>query len=222
MASTRRKVLKVITGGVGLLATAAASGATWMSLKSRDKPIGFGVVDDEPAAGKLPPTKQCGAQPPTLAQTAGPFYTPDTPHRANLREPGMKGQPLSIEGRVLTTDCEPVTGAVVDVWSCDADGVYDNEGYTLRGHVFTDADGHYRIETIRPRHYGGGGFVRTPHIHVKVHGQGTRLLTTQLYFPREPRNKNDSIFDKSLLMRTKTDGDGSLKGRFDFVLESVA
>ncbi len=219
MASTRRNFLKIIGGSVGSLFATAAGGTSWMSLKSKEKPVNYepGI---ELVASKLPATPSCGSDP-TLQQTAGPFYTPDTPHRANLREPGMKGQPLLIEGRVLTTECRPVAGAVVDVWSCDADGVYDNEGYTLRGHVFTNADGHYRIETIRPRHYGGGGFVRTPHIHVKVHGHGTRLLTTQLYFPREPRNRNDGIFDKSLLMSIKKDGDGSLKGRFDFVLESV-
>ena len=124
-----------------------------------------------------------------------------------------------LEGQVLTTDCKPVAGAVIDVWSCDADGVYDNDGYTLRGHLFTDVEGRYRIETIRPPHYGDFGFIRTAHIHVKLQGPETRLLTTQLYFPDEPKNNGDNIFDESLLIAITEQDDGSLHGQFDFVLE---
>jgi protocatechuate 3,4-dioxygenase beta subunit len=60
-------------------------------------------------------------------------------------------------------------------------------------------------------------FRRTPHIHVKVQGRNTPLLTTQLYFPGEPLNAQDGIFDERLIMRVQQHGD-RLEARFDFVL----
>ena len=219
MGNPRRTFLKVIGGSVGAVVAVAAGGFTWLTAKSKELPLNYGLPEVEPAADSLLPTASCGEQGVTLAQTQGPFYTPNTPQRANLREPGTKGQPLMLEGQVLTTDCKPVAGAVIDVWSCDADGVYDNDGYTLRGHLFTDAQGRYRIETIRPPYYGAFGFTRTAHIHVKLQGPETQLLTTQLYFPDEAKNSGDDIFDESLLVAITEQEDGSLHGQFDFVLE---
>ena len=59
---------------------------------------------------------------------------------------------------------------------------------------------------------------RTRHYHVKVQPPGQRLLTTQLYFPGEPNNRRDGLFRKELLIRTAKN-QGSLAGRFDFVLD---
>ena len=115
----------------------------------------------------------------TRSQTAGPYYTPSTPRRADLREPDTTGAPLVFEGVVLTPDCRPVAGAVIDIWHCDEHGRYDNEGFRYRGHQFTDRAGAYRFETIRPKRYVS----RTAHIHVMVQGEATPLLTTQVYFP---------------------------------------
>lgn len=222
MGNSRRTFLKIIGGSIGVVVAVAGAGFTWLTIKSKEKPLDYELPDIEPVADTLPPTASCVDESATLAQTQGPFYTPRTPPRDNLREPGMKGQPLLLEGRVLTTDCQPVAGAVIDVWSCDADGVYDNDGFTLRGHVFTDADGRYRVETIRPSYYEALGFLRAAHIHVKLQGRETRLLTTQLYFPDEPTNVEDDIFDPSLLIVTDEQEDGSLHGQFNFVLERVA
>jgi protocatechuate 3,4-dioxygenase beta subunit len=58
---------------------------------------------------------------------------------------------------------------------------------------------------------------RTRHIHVKVQSPGGALLTTQLYFPGEPRNRSDGLFRKELLLRT-TERPALLSARFDFVL----
>jgi protocatechuate 3,4-dioxygenase beta subunit len=102
------------------------------------------------------------------------------PQKASLVEPGMTGTPVFITGQVLNQDCQPLAGAKVDFWQADADGVYDNVGYRLRGYALTDANGFYSIETIVPGLYTG----RPPHIHVKVFApDGSELLTTQLYFP---------------------------------------
>lgn len=185
-----------------LLFGAAIAGVTFFS-------------DELLAQGELPPTPACGADSaPTLAQTEGPFYTPDTPKRQSLLEPGMKGDVLELSGLVLTRSCKPVAGALADFWQADADGAYDNRGFRLRGHQFTDGEGRYRLRTIMPARYTG----RTAHIHVKVQAPNRPVLTTQLYFPGEPGNARDRLFRPELLMRLGEAG-AARAGRFDFVLD---
>jgi protocatechuate 3,4-dioxygenase beta subunit len=163
----------------------------------------------------LPPTPACGAdEAPTVRQTEGPFFKPKSPERADLREPGLKGQTIWLAGFVLTRSCRPVERALVDLWHADHDGDYDNTGFRLRGHQFTDAQGRYRFATIVPASYEG----RTRHYHVKVQPPGGRVLTTQLYFPGEPGNRRDGLFRRELLMKVAK-AEGDLAGRFDFVLD---
>jgi protocatechuate 3,4-dioxygenase beta subunit len=164
----------------------------------------------------LPPTPACGDDDdePTLAQTEGPYYTPDTPERTSLLEPGMPGTKLVVTGYVLATNCQPIPQALVDFWHCDDAGVYDNAGYRLRGHQFTDDQGRYHLETIVPGVYTG----RTRHIHVKVQAPNQPVLTTQLYFPNEPENDRDGIFRPELIMDMRDVTDGKA-GMFNFVLE---
>jgi protocatechuate 3,4-dioxygenase beta subunit len=76
-----------------------------------------------------------------------------------------------------------------------------------------DPAAHTSFRTIVPAVYSG----RTRHYHVKVQAPGSRLLTTQLYFPNEPANSRDGLFQRELLMRVADSGD-ALAGRFDFVL----
>ncbi len=215
MAISRRRLFQVVGGGI------LAGGAGVVGLRrwgNPSTPLDYPFPDTAPAAGVLAPTPACGDAKATDSQTEGPFYTPDTPHRAILHETDTAGIPLVIEGRVLTTNCRPIPGAVLDVWSCDADGVYDNEGFKLRGHQFTDNQGAFHIETVKPSVYYQFLIRRTPHVHIKVQGRETSLLTTQLFFPGEPLNEEDGIFDKSLLMKVEQSGAGSLHALFDFVL----
>ncbi len=160
--------------------------------------------------GGLPLTPPCadGAAP-TRSQTEGPYFKPKSPDRSSLVEPGSGGARLVLEGIVVTARCRPLGQALVDLWHCDADGVYDNVGFRLRGHQLSDADGRVRFETIVPGLYPG----RTRHFHVKVQAPGGPLLTTQLYFPEEPANRDDGLFDPRLLL----DVAGGL-ARFTFVL----
>jgi protocatechuate 3,4-dioxygenase beta subunit len=166
-------------------------------------------------AGVLRATPACddGDDAPTISQTEGPYYTPDTPRRSNLVTAGVRGVPLLLTGEVVDTSCRPVRGALLDFWQADAAGRYDNEGYRLRGHQFADARGRYALRTIVPGLYPG----RTRHIHVKVQRPHGRILTTQLYFPGEPRNRTDGIFDSALLMDVRRAGRGR-RARFRFVL----
>jgi protocatechuate 3,4-dioxygenase beta subunit len=171
-----------------------------------------------PAAttGTLAPTPACDdGDEPTLAQTEGPYFTPNSPERASLLEAGMGGQRLVVAGTVLATDCRPLQRALLDFWQADDDGQYDNQGYRLRGHQFSDAKGAWRLETIVPGLYTG----RTRHIHVKVQAPDGPVLTTQLYFPGEPENDRDGIFSPELLLGDVRDVDGTRRGSFTFVLE---
>ncbi|MEO8084886.1 MAG: dioxygenase, partial [Ardenticatenales bacterium] len=103
--------------------------------------------------------------------------------------------------------------AILDFWHCDDAGQYDNTGFNLRGHQFADADGRWRLTTIVPGVYPG----RTRHIHVRVQAPDGPLLTTQLYFPDEPGNASDGIFDAALMMDMAGDASGRT-GAFDFVV----
>ena len=149
----------------------------------------------------------------TSSQTEGPFFKTNTPRRVSLVEPLSKAARLVVTGQVLSAQCGPIANALLDFWHADEDGEYDNRGFRYRGHQFTDADGRWRLETILPAVYPG----RTRHIHVKVQRPHGRILTTQLYFPGEPRNRTDSIFDSSLLMDIRRAGSGR-RAQFRFVL----
>jgi protocatechuate 3,4-dioxygenase beta subunit len=174
-----------------------------------------GDISDAIAQQALPPTPACDdGDEPTARQTEGPFFTPRSPERADLREPGMPGRPVVLSGRVVTRACRPVERALVDLWHADDRGEYDNRGFRLRGHVFTDAGGRYQFRTIVPGAYVG----RTRHYHVKVQAPARSVLTTQLYFPDEPANRRDGLFRRDLLMRVANAGDG-VAAQFDFVLD---
>jgi len=148
----------------------------------------------------------------TPAQTEGPYFKPNSPERTNIRA-SAAGTKLLVTGTVLTTDCKPVAKALLDFWQADNGGNYDNSGFGFRGHQFTDAQGRYTLETVVPGLYPG----RTRHIHVKVQAPGGRILTTQLYFPGEPRNASDGIYDKDLEMSIKDGADGK-NASYGFVL----
>lgn len=119
----------------------------------------------------------------TQPQTEGPYYKPDTPQRNSLAEDGMEGTRLILAGYVLDQNCQPVPNAWLDFWQADAQGEYDNAGYRLRGHQFTDAQGRYYLETVVPGLYSSRPI---EHIHVKVQPEGGQVLTSQLYFPQRP------------------------------------
>ena len=163
------------------------------------------------AANEQPLTADCDdGDDLTPSQTPGPFFTPDSPERTSLHEPGVTGTSIVLTGFVLTRDCRPAAGALLDFWHADDGGAYDNDGYRLRGHQHADDAGRYRLETIVPGLYPG----RTRHFHVRVQAPSGPILTTQLYFPDEPANQRDRLFRPDLLVTR--DGD---MARFDFVLQ---
>ena len=153
----------------------------------------------------------------TPAQQEGPFFSPGSPQRSSLIDEGMPGVPVLIFGRVFDQDCNPISGAKLDFWLADVNGEYDNVSYTLRGHVFTNEDGYYQIESIEPTSYTG----RPPHIHVKVYSpNGDELLTTQMYFAGS--QDSAEVRDNPTLFVTylEPDEDGRLQVLFNFVVSN--
>jgi protocatechuate 3,4-dioxygenase beta subunit len=146
-------------------------------------------------------------------QTEGPYYVDDAAFRRNVTE-GRPGVPLTLRLRVVNaSSCKPIKGAAVEIWHCDAGGVYSATGAEaderfLRGIQRTDAEGLAIFKTIYPGWYQG----RTVHIHTMAHVGGNVVHTGQLYFPdavtdavykrrpysarpnRSTRNAADSIY----------------------------
>jgi protocatechuate 3,4-dioxygenase beta subunit len=153
----------------------------------------------------------------TVSETEGPYYRAGSPEATNLVQPSMPGQVITITGQVLDQNGNPVANAWLDFWQANASGAYDNSGYTLRGHQYTDANGYYTLTTVVPGLYPG----RTEHIHVKVQAPNGRVLTTQLFFPGVAQNSRDSIYDPSLLLNVADNGDGTLSATYTFVVATA-
>ena len=147
--------------------------------------------------------------------TEGPYYKVGSPERISIAESGTTGEKIFIEGRVLDSKGSPIEGAWLDFWQADGNGKYDNAGYNLRGHQYTDKTGSYRLETVVPSMYG----FRSPHIHVKLRANfQSPIITTQLFFPEKDRNKADPLFDPTLVMSVNKSAEGK-QARFDFTVD---
>jgi protocatechuate 3,4-dioxygenase beta subunit len=204
--TTRRKFLE---------AAVAVPAGYWLAASARSV---FDLAAAQVLAAPqqvLPPTPACpDPDDATPAQTEGPFFKPRSPQRTSLLEPGIAGTKIVLAGFVLTRTCRSVPRALVDFWHADDRGQYDNAGFRLRGHQFTDEAGRYYLETIVPGLYPG----RTRHYHVKVQAANQPVLTTQLYFPGEARNDTDGIFNRRLLLAIRETTGGRV-GTFNFVLD---
>jgi protocatechuate 3,4-dioxygenase beta subunit len=146
------------------------------------------------------------------------------------------GQVVRLGGRVLDLSGQPVADAGVEIWQCDANGVYRHPRdvgpsrrrdarFQGRGRTRTDASGRYAFRTIRPVAYPG----RTPHIHFKVEPPSRGVLITQMYVFGEAQNSSDGILNAirdrrqrdSVIVRLEAaDGiePGALGGTFDIVV----
>ena len=152
----------------------------------------------------------------TPEQIMGPFYPIIRPldHDMDLtvvkgKRGRAQGKLLHLTGRVLNSKGEPVRGAKVELWQANTHGRYAHptdinpapldpnfQGYGVQ---ITDAEGRYRFKTIKPAAYPinpvNPSNVRPPHIHFDVLGRKDRLVT-QMYFPDEPLNEKDGIFNE--------------------------
>jgi protocatechuate 3,4-dioxygenase beta subunit len=214
-------------------------------LRSGTALAGLTLVGWRPSARQqstgLTPADFEGLGPCTLTpeQTEGPFYADLDMMRRDITE-SHPGHPLRLGIRVVDSRCEPVPGALVDVWHCDVEGDYSayadgsggddaGPGTTfLRGTQRTDDEGIAEFRTIYPGWYTG----RAVHIHMKVHVGDKTVLTSQLYLPddvtdrvhaqtpyaahgvRDTRNNEDLIAGdpaaNGTLLHTSAEGSGTL------------
>ena len=196
MLSTRRAVLSGLLAGPTLA------------------PFGIDAAAAQGFPPQLDPTPSCGDAPqPTLAQTEGPYFKPDAPLRRDLAADAPHGERMTIAGFVLDVSCRPMPKTLLQLWHADETGAYDNAGFRLRGHQFSDESGRWWFTTIVPGGYPG----RTRHYHLKLQKPGGRVLTTQLYFPGEKLNRRDPLFNERLQLTIGETADGKF-GRYDFVL----
>jgi protocatechuate 3,4-dioxygenase beta subunit len=246
---TRRQTLAILgvagVGGLGLIIGCgddddAATGTPTGTL---------GATATGSAAGTAPAVATATPAPTTAAditclvtpeETEGPYFVDEMLNRADIRsDPGTgavsEGIPFYLTVRVYRVgdSCQPLSGAHVDIWHCDADGNYSDVSQNntvgqkfLRGYQVTDDSGVTAFTTIYPGWYSG----RTVHIHFKVRtfdGSSTTYeFTSQLFFDdsltdqvytnapynarpnRDQLNSSDNIYDGMLLMNVVPSGDG--------------
>lgn len=156
---------------------------------------------------------------PTPSEAEGPFYPVHTQSdkdfdltQYNESASTAVGNEIVIAGRVLNIYAEPIANATIDLWQANAAGKYRHprdpnpaaEDAYFQGWAIlqTDANGNFTIKTVYPGAYPvGAGWVRPPHVHLKVRKQGFKPLTTQFYFEGDALNKKDLL----LLSKTPTE-----------------
>lgn len=145
----------------------------------------------------------------TPRQTEGPFYPNhlplDTDNDLLIINSGITpaiGEITHLTGRILDAKGSPIRNALVEIWQCDANGVYlhsaDSDGKKAQqdkhfqgfGRFLTGSSGEYYFRTIKPVPYPG----RTPHIHFKIKKGGKELLVTQCYIKGHAGNPKDGIW----------------------------
>ena len=147
---------------------------------------------------------------PTSSQDLGPFYPIVRPadHDADLtrikgRSGTAMGQPINVIGRIVDLHGNPVRGASLDIWQCNAAGRYAHPGDTANpaaldpnfqgfARLASDRDGRFKFRSVKPKDYDTPIGRRTPHIHFSIDGHSERLVT-QMYFPGEPLNDIDFL-----------------------------
>jgi protocatechuate 3,4-dioxygenase beta subunit len=119
------------------------------------------------------------------------------------------GERILVHGRVLDEDGRPVRGALVEVWQANASGRYQHQvdthdapldpNFTGAGRTLTDEHGYYWFKTVKPGAYPWGNHYnawRPAHIHFSLFGAGIlSRLVTQMYFPGDPLQPLDPIFN---------------------------
>ena len=184
-----------------------------------------------------------GAHKGTPRQALGPFYPSNWRGdvdsdlvRVHGEAARALGTVLHLSGQVRDIFGASIAGAMIEIWQCDAKGIYRHPldeqggrqhdgGFQGRGRAFSDQSGQYQFRTIRPVAYPG----RTPHIHFRVTTPERKSLITQMYIFGEKLNLSDGLLNsfrnphqrESLIVhlaRADRLEQGALSGRFDITI----
>jgi len=140
-------------------------------------------------------------------QTVGPYLHIGLTwlNTTNIAGKGVAGERVSVQGRLLDGDGNPVSDGLIEIWQANAQGKYAHpedtqkksleKGFRGFGRIPTDAKGGFRFTTIKPgRVPGPGGKPQAPHLVVAVFMRGLlKHLATRMYFPDEPANREDPL-----------------------------
>jgi catechol 1,2-dioxygenase len=164
----------------------------------------------------------------------GPFWRENQPLFASgSRISGdTPGVPLTVTGRVVSLNGQPIVGARVETWQASPNGFYENQDDTqpdmnLRARFETDLDGRFWFRSVRPAGYPvptdgpcgdllaaqGRHTMRPAHLHFIVIAPGHRVLATQFFDAEDPHVFDDVVFGAvgSLLRTFEPDGEGGVK-----------
>ena len=166
----------------------------------------------------------------TAAQTVGPFVSIGFEKASvpDVAPAGVAGERVVISGRIVDGDGLPVTDAVIETWQANAHGKYAHpddaqeklleDNFKGFGRVLTDAQGGFRLTTIKPGKVAGvDGKEQAPHLTVVIFMRGLlKQLMTRVYFPGDAANADDPILNlvpaarRATLIATKA-ADGTLQ-----------
>lgn len=192
------------------------------------------------ATATLLAAKGAGAattKPMTPGQDIGPFYPIERLAEADAdltwikgHQNRAKGTVIEVTGRVLDRYGNPVRGARLELWQCNAAGRYahpndiatapldpDFQGFAA---LATGSEGEWRITTIKPAGYDSPIGHRTPHIHFDVSGRTHRLITQMYFSDEEATNAKDALYMEmgKAATRTVARADGVARYNWDIVL----
>jgi len=164
---------------------------------------------------------------PTTTDILGPFYRPGAPIISDLVRPGTKGEVMHFGGVVFQKDgTTPVSNALVEIWHCNENGVYDNtsDEYIYRAAWKTGADGKYHFRTILPVAYNAGPTnIRPAHIHMRISGTSQQDLVTQIYFKGDKYIATDQSasdpLSKSRILPISQNSKNEKEVKFDIALQ---
>ncbi|CAN7437854.1 intradiol ring-cleavage dioxygenase [Rhizobium sp. LjRoot258] len=170
----------------------------------------------------------------------GPFHVadaPELPMGANICL-DQKGEDMAIEGRILDTDGQPITDALIDVWQANDEGFYDVQqkgiqpDFNLRGVFRTGPDGRYWFRAVKPKYYPipddgpvgqllkelGRHPYRPAHLHYIIKADGFETLTTHIFDPDDPYISSDAVFGvkESLLAEFRRSRDPERSKQYQF------
>jgi protocatechuate 3,4-dioxygenase, alpha subunit len=145
----------------------------------------------------------------TTSQTVGPFFSIGLTRlgKSDLGGSGISGEKITIAGRVLDGEGEPVPDALLEIWQANSHGKYAHPedtqnkpveaGFQGYGRVGVDENGGFLFRTVKPGAVPGpDGKMQAPHIAVSVFARGLQLrLVTRIYFPEEVSNSGDYVLN---------------------------
>jgi protocatechuate 3,4-dioxygenase beta subunit len=245
---SRREVLALLGGSGAALLAACAPGALASPSPSTSAQATSAAATAAAAASSAATTlPSCIVRP---AVTEGPYFVDEKLNRSDIRsdptngtvKPGAALTLTFLVSRVSGSSCAALSGATVDIWHCDALGVYSDASDAsfntrgqkfLRGYQTTDASGKAQFTTIYPGWYQG----RAVHVHFKIRTQASEF-TSQLFFDDAlntqvfaaapysqkgaqgaMKNASDGIYNSKLLLTVTKNAD-AYAATFDIGLAS--